>query len=1013
MNKTIILNSVRFGIKKSWLLILVAFLFEMNSSKAQIKIVQIGNSITKTIDTTYSYRYNLWKKLIDDGLNFDFVGTQNLGHSYINGGDPGWPDYLGQPFDRDHEGHYGWKARHILAGHPQVPSEDSLSAWLQTYVPDIALVHLGHNDLKEYGSTHTTVINRTYNRLRQVVDTLRQYHPNIIILFAKIIPTRYYYYNGTDSLYNVQNIRIPMLNDRIENLPADRYDPNSPIWIVDQYTGFDTITDLVIDGIHPNELGEEKMAQIFFDAIKMSLLGAGIWTGATSDDWNTKSNWSLNLKPTRGISVIIPPIANYWPQYSGSLELGVVCNSITMTGNSELSVIGDLIIGQNQTLSSNGLNVINVEGDWINHGTFNTGSSNVNFIGTSNSEISAVGSMGGGQVTITSGGYSSDTSEGRYVNIACYEPFMLISAKVKADGGKNRNFYWAFSDGTVQEQVNVYVPDGESRVTLNFDITTGVDHRLGVSTHDCDLYYSTNSIPPEDFQIGNVGAVTGSYLGENNYYYYDLEFLCPESFYDLTVSKSNKSLSTNCDLNVLGNLTIKSESFFTNGEDNTIDVTGDVLLEADATGMASYLDNGTTNVNGTTSVQQYITSERWHYVSPPVSGATINTYYDIYLKKWNEPDSTWTYLVEPVTIPMNVTQGYGVWATDMYTGTTTVTYTGTLNTGDKSPTLSYTPAVTHLSKGFNLIGNPYPCALDWNSNWSMTDMSGWMVVYDNGVYRGQHTDGTDYNGKTDGIIPSTQGWWVRALNAGASLTIPASERLHNTQTFYKDTDDTNYPMVRLESEINGHTDEAAVIFHPECTPGFDWYYDLSKFNNIDEAPNLYTIAAGDNYAVNFYEEEYLDVVIPVGFRTGEEGLYSVTASNISNFNEETSVYLEDIKTGTVTNLTETPKYEFTYDPLDDEYRFNLHFKESWYGIEDQDQYAGNINIYSAKDFVYIVTPEMESGDVYIFDVLGQEIESKRISESNLTKIRITSGIAYYLVKFQSDKFLVTKKVFIR
>ena len=30
--------------------------------------------------------------------------------------------------------------------------------------------------------------------------------------------------------------------------------------------------------------------------------------------------------------------------------------------------------------------------------------------------------------------------------------------------------------------------------------------------------------------------------------------------------------------------------------------------------------------------------------------------------------------------------------------------------------------------------------------------------------------------------------------------------------------------------------------------------------------------------MNFYDAEYLDVVIPVGFKTGEEGLYTIEAS---------------------------------------------------------------------------------------------------------------------------------------
>ena len=99
------------------------------------------------------------------------------------------------------------------------------------------------------------------------------------------------------------------------------------------------------------------------------------------------------------------------------------------------------------------------------------------------------------------------------------------------------------------------------------------------------------------------------------------------------------------------------------------------------------------------------------------------------------------------------------------------------------------------------------------------------------------------------------------------------------------------------------TDEAVVVFHPECSSGFDGYYDLAKFTNVDEAPTLFTISSENNYGVNFYDESYMDKVIPVGFTTGEEGLYSVMASEIINFDDVVNVYLEDIKTGTVTNCT--------------------------------------------------------------------------------------------------------------
>lgn len=40
----------------------------------------------------------------------------------------------------------------------------------------------------------------------------------------------------------------------------------SPIWVVDQYTGFNTSSDLR-DGVHPNEAGDVKMANVWYPSV--------------------------------------------------------------------------------------------------------------------------------------------------------------------------------------------------------------------------------------------------------------------------------------------------------------------------------------------------------------------------------------------------------------------------------------------------------------------------------------------------------------------------------------------------------------------------------------------------------------------------------------------------------------------------------------------------------------------------------------------------------------------------
>lgn len=222
-----------------------------------IKIQPLGNSITHSIDSLFSYRYHLWKMLLDDGFNFDFVGTLEDNKN----GNPEWPQHLGQFFDQDHEGHSGWTTFEIWWGRSSEPDAGKLSEWLQDYTPDISLIHLGTNDINQgvhtNSITEAIVINNYINyRYGTLINVLRAGNPNIVIFIAQIIPRN-------DS---ARNYWTDFYNSQLPTLQISKYSPTSPIIIVDQNTGFDEIAD-TYDGVHPNASGEEKMARKWRDAI--------------------------------------------------------------------------------------------------------------------------------------------------------------------------------------------------------------------------------------------------------------------------------------------------------------------------------------------------------------------------------------------------------------------------------------------------------------------------------------------------------------------------------------------------------------------------------------------------------------------------------------------------------------------------------------------------------------------------------------------------------------------------
>ena len=63
---------------------------------------------------------------------------------------------------------------------------------------------------------------------------------------------------------------IATLNSRIPTWAAGLSTTQSPIRVVDQHSGFNARADM-IDGLHPNASGEEKMAQRWLDAVRADL----------------------------------------------------------------------------------------------------------------------------------------------------------------------------------------------------------------------------------------------------------------------------------------------------------------------------------------------------------------------------------------------------------------------------------------------------------------------------------------------------------------------------------------------------------------------------------------------------------------------------------------------------------------------------------------------------------------------------------------------------------------------
>jgi len=201
----------------------------LQQSSATVKIMPLGDSITESSKDQNSYRFYLWHSLIDKGYHPNFVGSQEgVGH-----GLPANPD-----FDMDHEGHSGWRADEIL---------NHIQGWATSTSPDVVLLHIGTNDICQEQSVGSTVAD-----IGGIIDVLRTVNPRIRVLLAQLIDS--------------SECPPAALNAKLPGLVADKNRAESPIGIVDHYSGFDPAT-MTSDGTHPNASGDSHMADRWFEKL--------------------------------------------------------------------------------------------------------------------------------------------------------------------------------------------------------------------------------------------------------------------------------------------------------------------------------------------------------------------------------------------------------------------------------------------------------------------------------------------------------------------------------------------------------------------------------------------------------------------------------------------------------------------------------------------------------------------------------------------------------------------------
>ncbi|MBQ2704534.1 MAG: Ig-like domain-containing protein, partial [Clostridia bacterium] len=207
----------------------------------RVTILCLGDSITDGYCIASGYRSYLMKKLYSEGAYFDFAAGK-----YRDDDDVRLP--VGY---RNHGGlsGVGFKAYSNLG-----KAVSLLDSSMGVAKADMALIMLGTNDYSHYDDASDYI----GDHYREYINTLLEQNPNLVIYCASVIPQKTGY--APASAEGAINEQLPEI---VAEFKAAGHDVN----FVDMANLANLTSDDFADGVHPNESGAEKMADVWYDAI--------------------------------------------------------------------------------------------------------------------------------------------------------------------------------------------------------------------------------------------------------------------------------------------------------------------------------------------------------------------------------------------------------------------------------------------------------------------------------------------------------------------------------------------------------------------------------------------------------------------------------------------------------------------------------------------------------------------------------------------------------------------------
>lgn len=381
------------------------------------------------------------------------------------------------------------------------------------------------------------------------------------------------------------------------------------------------------------------------------------------------------------------------------------------------------------------------------------------------------------------------------------------------------------------------------------------------------------------------------------------------------------------------------------------------------------------------------------------------------------------------------------------------TFIGVPNNGTITFPIGFTGATTEGTS--NLLGNPYPSAIDADkflaANATVLDGTLYFWTHNTergigvsnpgtGVFAYSSDDYASYNftggvgalpdartangnlpggvvadeiiaNKPSGKIAAGQGFFATSIKAGNvtftnNMRVSGGGVLGNNSQFFKtknpigktsNTFEKNRIWLNL-TNTEGAFKQTLIGYVTDATNDYDSRFDGESFDG-NEFVDFYSVYEDKNLVIQGRALPFEETdEVPLGYRTTIDGNFTINIDQIDGSLTDQAVFIEDKLTNTVFNL-KTGNYTFSTAPGTFNDRFVLRYNNKTLGTTNYDSPANKVLVSNANKQIKINSFAETIDKVVIYDLLGRQVFQKtNVNNNELSIANLISSHQTLVVK---------------